>query len=149
MKFKIIQNCDYVQGYLRYGHLEGEIEVESKEYDVYTQVYTEGKFSGFELLRVSSVEFISLDHVHSMHELYPPFLATHSELCKFSKNVLEHRLNHLDLRIDQFATYYYNEIYPNILTEEGIVLDEDLLMDEVCTFIEQLELLIHLHRRSH
>lgn len=31
MKFKIIQNCDYVQGYLRYGHLEGEIEVESKE----------------------------------------------------------------------------------------------------------------------
>lgn len=31
MKFKISQNCDYANGYLRYGHLEGIIETESKE----------------------------------------------------------------------------------------------------------------------
>lgn len=31
MKFKISQDCDYAEGYLRYGHLEGIIEVESKE----------------------------------------------------------------------------------------------------------------------
>ncbi len=31
MKFRISQDCDYVNGYLRYGHLEGEIEVNSKE----------------------------------------------------------------------------------------------------------------------
>lgn len=123
-----------------------KIEVNNQEYDVYTQVYTEGKFVGFELMRVSSVEFISLDHVHSMHELYPTFLITHPELNKFSDNVLKHRLNHLDMRIDQFATYYYNEIYPNIVVEDGIVLDENLLMDDVCAFIEQLELLI-IHKK--
>lgn len=123
-----------------------KIEVDSKEYDVYTQVYTEGKLVGFELLRVSSVEFISLDHVHSMHELYPAFLTEHKELHKFSDNVLKHRLNHLDMRIDQFATYYYNEIYPNIVAEDGIVLDENRLMDDVCAFIKQLELLI-IHKK--
>ena len=31
MKFKISQDCDYAEGYLRYGHLEGIIEAESKE----------------------------------------------------------------------------------------------------------------------
>ena len=41
-----------------------KIEVASKEYDVYTQVYTEGKFIGFELLRVSSVEFIIIQLWH-------------------------------------------------------------------------------------
>ena len=123
-----------------------KIEVDSKEYDVYTQVYTEGKFIGFELLRVSSVEFISLDHVHSMHELYPAFLNTHPELQKFSDNVLKHRLNHLAMRIDQFATYYYNDIYPKIMTEDGVVLDENQLMDDVSAFVEQLELLI-IHKK--
>jgi hypothetical protein len=119
-----------------------KIEVGGKEYDVYTQAYVEGKFVGFELLRVNSVELVSLDHVQSMHELYPPFLTTHHELCKFSMNVLKHRLNHLDMRIDQFATYYFNKIYPEIATEEGVVIDETLLMDEVSELIEQLELLI-------
>ncbi len=123
-----------------------KIEVDSKEYDVYTQVYTEGKFVGFELLRVSSVEFISLDHVHSMHELYPPFLITHPELHKLSDNVIKHRLHYLDMRIDQFATYYYNEVYPNIAADDGIVLDENLLMDDVCEFIELLELMI-IHKK--
>lgn len=31
MKFKISQDCDYAEGFLRYGHLEGIIEAESKE----------------------------------------------------------------------------------------------------------------------
>ena len=31
MKFRISQDCDYVMGYLRYGHLEGEIEADSLE----------------------------------------------------------------------------------------------------------------------
>lgn len=123
-----------------------KIEVGGKEYDLYTQVYLDGKFVGFELLRVSSVEFISLDHVRSMHELYPPFLINHLELHRFSDSVLRHRLNHLDMRIDQFATYYYNEIYPNIAVEDGVVLDENILMDDVCTFIKQLELLI-IHKK--
>lgn len=123
-----------------------KIEVNGKEYDVYTQVYIEGKFVGFEILRVSSVEFISLDHVYSMHKLYPPFIDSHQELCKFSSSVLKHRLQHLDMRLDQFATYYYNEIYPNIAVEDGIVLDENLLMDDVCAFIKQLELLI-IHKK--
>jgi hypothetical protein len=123
-----------------------KIEVDGKEYDVYTQVYNEGKFVGFENLRVSSVEFISLDHIHSMHELYPTFLKSHIELQKFSDSVLKHRLHSLDMRIDQFATYYYNCIYPNIASDDGIVLDENLLIDDVCEFIEQLELLI-IHKK--
>ena len=31
MKFKVIQEADYVIGHLRYGHREGIIEAESKE----------------------------------------------------------------------------------------------------------------------
>jgi len=31
MKFKVTQDCSYANGYLRYGHLEGIIEVESRE----------------------------------------------------------------------------------------------------------------------
>ena len=31
MKFKVIQESDYVIGHLRYGHREGIIEAESKE----------------------------------------------------------------------------------------------------------------------
>ena len=123
-----------------------KIEVGGKEYDVYTQVYTEGKFVGFERLCVGSVEFISLDHVRSMHELYPTFLLTHAELEKFSQNVLKHRLKHLDMRTDQFATYYYNKIYPTIAVDDRTVLDEQLLMDEVCEFIKKLELLI-IHKK--
>lgn len=119
-----------------------KIEVCGKEYDVYTQVYVEGKFAGFELLRVNSVELISLDHIHSMHELYPAFLTTHQELLKFSQNILKHRLDHRDMRIDRFATHYYNKIYPNIAIDDGIVINEDILIDEVCEFIEKLELLI-------
>ena len=80
-----------------------------------------------------------------MHELYPSFLDEHNELKKLSDNVLKHRREHLDMRYDQFATYYYNEIYPDISTEEGVVIDENRLMDEVCEFIEQLELII-LHK---
>lgn len=119
-----------------------KIEVKGKEYNVYTQIYIEGKFAGFELLRVGSIELVSLDHIRSMHELYPPFLCSHKELRKLSDNVLKHRLNHLDMRIDQFATYYYNEIYsPNAIEEIGVI-EENLLMDEVCEFIGQLELLI-------
>ncbi len=30
-KFRVTKECDYVQGYLRYGHLEGVFEAESKE----------------------------------------------------------------------------------------------------------------------
>lgn len=119
-----------------------KIEYKSKEYDVYTQVYTDGKFAGYELLRVSSVKHISLDHVHSMHELYPPFLATHPELKKFSDNVLKHRKKHLDMRMDKFATYYFNKVYPRIATDEGVIIDETVLMDDVCEFIDKLELLI-------
>ena len=119
-----------------------KIEVKGKEYNVYTQIYVEGKFAGFELLRVGSIELVSLDHIRSMHELYPPFLCTHKELRKLSDNVLKHRSNHRDMRIDQFATYYYNEIYSQNLTEEIGVIEENLLMDEVCEFIGQLELLI-------
>ena len=119
-----------------------KIEVCGKEYDVYTQVYVEGKFTGFELLRVNSVELISLDHIHSMHELYPTFLTTHPEIFKLSQNILKHRLDHRDMRIDQFATHYYNKIYPNIAIDDRIVINENILIDEVCKFIEKLELLI-------
>ena len=31
MKVKIYKDCDYVQGHLRYGHFEREIEVDSLE----------------------------------------------------------------------------------------------------------------------
>lgn len=30
-KFRVTQDLDYVMGHLRYGHLEGEFEAESKE----------------------------------------------------------------------------------------------------------------------
>lgn len=45
----------------------------------------------------------------------------------------------------QFATHYYNKIYQNIAADEGIVIDENLVMDDVCEFIEKLELVI-LHK---
>lgn len=121
------------------------IEVKGKEYNVYTKVYVKGEFVGFEPLRVSSVSLISLDHVRSMHELYPAFLDDHKELKKLSDNVLNHRRVNLDMRQDKFATYYYNEIYSKLFVDEGITIDENLLMDEVCEFIEQLELII-LHK---
>ncbi len=123
-----------------------KIEVDGKEYDVYTQVFSEGKFIGFELLRVNSVAHISLDHVRSMHELYSPFLTTHHELSKFSENVLKHRLDNRDMRMDKFATYYYNEIYPEIKTIDGVDLDEKRLIEDVAEFIDQLELLI-IHKK--
>jgi hypothetical protein len=122
-----------------------KIEVKGTEYDVYTQVYVKGKFIGYELLRVSSVALVSLDHVRSMHELYPSFLDEHNELKKLSDNVLKHRRVHSDMNNSQFATHYYNEIYQNISADEGIVIDENLLMDDVCEFIEKLELII-LHK---
>jgi hypothetical protein len=50
-----------------------------------------------------------------------------------------------DASIAQFATYYYNNIYQNISADEGIVIDENLVMDDVCEFIEKLELII-LHK---
>jgi len=31
MKFKVSQDCDYVMGHLRYGHLECEVEANSEE----------------------------------------------------------------------------------------------------------------------
>ena len=31
MRFFVNQDCDYVIGHLRYGHLEGEVNVESEE----------------------------------------------------------------------------------------------------------------------
>ena len=123
-----------------------KIEVGGKEYDVYTQVFSAGKFAGFELLRVNSVAHISLDHVRSMHELYSPFLTTHPELSKFSENVLKHRLDKRDMRMDEFATYYYNEIYPEIRTNDGVDLNEKLLIDDVAEFIDQLDLLI-IHKK--
>ena len=122
-----------------------KIEVKGTEYDVYTQVYVKGKFMGYELLRVGSVALVSLDHVRSMHELYPSFLDEHVELKKLSDNVLKHRRVHSDMNNSQFATHYYNEIYQNISADEGIVIDENLLMDDVCEFIEKLELII-LHK---
>ena len=30
-KFRVTQECDYVQGHLRYGHMEGIIEADSLE----------------------------------------------------------------------------------------------------------------------
>ena len=30
MKFKVTQECDYVQGHLRYGHYEGIVEVKAE-----------------------------------------------------------------------------------------------------------------------
>ena len=45
----------------------------------------------------------------------------------------------------QFATHYYNKIYQNISADEGIVIDENLVMDDVCEFIAKLELII-LHK---
>ncbi len=31
MKFKVSQECDYVMGHLRYGHLEGVVDVKDEE----------------------------------------------------------------------------------------------------------------------
>jgi hypothetical protein len=31
MKFKVSQKCDYVMGHLRYGHLEGVVDVKDEE----------------------------------------------------------------------------------------------------------------------
>ena len=93
-------------------------------------------------LRVNSIGLVSLDHIRPMHDLYPGFIATHSELRKLSDNVLKHRMRHLDMRMDKFATYYYNDIYPKLLITDGVNIDESLLMDEVCEFIKKLELLI-------
>ena len=40
-KFRVTQECDYVQGHLRYGHMEGIIEADSLE-DAKRKVEEEG-----------------------------------------------------------------------------------------------------------
>lgn len=119
-----------------------KIEVKGKEYDVYTQVYVKGNFVGFELLRVDSVRLISLDHVHSVHEIYPEFLDSHDELHKLSKNMIKHRRKFPEMRNDEFAKLYFKTIYPDVESKEGVSIDNNLLIDQAIEFIEKLELLI-------
>lgn len=47
-KFKVIKKCNYVQGYLRYGHLEGVFEAESKE--EVEKMFADGCFDDLDLI---------------------------------------------------------------------------------------------------
>lgn len=68
-KYNVIIGCDYVQGYLRYGHLEGVVEATSAEeakaialaeHDYFDLVVDDYSVNGYEIdksdIEVSEVE---------------------------------------------------------------------------------------------
>ncbi len=116
-----------------------KIEVKGKQHDVYTEVWTKGTFIGYELLRVSSVKYISLDHVVSIHSELKIFIDAHVEYRKFSDDVIKHRQASRDIDISRFSSDYFELSYKNLS------VNEDVLIDEVIEFIDHLELLI-LHK---
>lgn len=116
-----------------------KIEVKGKEYDVYTEVWKDLKFVGYELLRVNSVKYISLDHMVSVHSELIPFIETHSELEKFSKHVMDHKQIAPDMTVADFSSNYFNSHYGELS------VDEEILLDQISEFVDKLELLI-LHK---
>ena len=116
-----------------------KIEVKGKEYDVYTEIYSKGKFIGYEPIRVDSFALLSLDHVLPVHSELQKFLPTHSEFKKFSDNIISYKESCPEMTIAQFSTDYFEKVYPSLS------VDESILMDEIRTFIDSLELTI-LHR---
>ncbi len=116
-----------------------KIEVKGKEYDVYTEVWTDHKIVGYELLRVSSVRYISLDHMVSVHSKLIPFIDMRGELEKFSKHVMSYKRTVPDMTVSDFSSAYYNSHYGELS------VDEMVLLDQILEFIDMLELLI-LHK---
>ena len=116
-----------------------KVEIKGKEYDVYTEVWKDLKFVGYELLRVSSVKYISLDHMVSVHSELIPFMDAHSEFGKFSKHVIDHRQAAPDMTVSDFSSTYFNSYYGELS------VDEELLLNQIAKFIDKLELLI-LHK---
>lgn len=113
-----------------------KIEVKGKEYDVYTEVWKGLKFVGYEFLRVSSVRYISLDHMVSVHSELVPFIVTHGELEKFSNHVMDHKQAAPDMTVSDFSSTYYNSHYGELS------VDESVLLDQISEFVDKLELLI-------
>ena len=122
---------------------DGYVKIESggKTYDLYTAVYKKGKLKGYELFCVDSVNNISLDHIRPVHSELPNFLADHEVYRKFSESVQEHKSKNPGMTVVALAADYFVSEYPKLKSE----LDENILLDEICAFIDSLQL-VALHR---
>lgn len=121
-----------------------KIEGKGKLHDVYTAVYEKGALVGYERFCVDSVELISLDHNLPMHSELKSFLAAHAVYRAFSDSVREHKSKHPEIKgVSARATDYFKNVYPTFKVNEK--LDENILLDEICAFIDSLQLVV-LHR---
>lgn len=66
-KFKVTQEANYVSGYLKYGHLEGVIEADSKE-DALNKLHNEG-YTDFLELVVDDYEVYDADFEDNEFEI--------------------------------------------------------------------------------
>ena len=120
---------------------DGYVKIEGKgeTHYVYTAVYDKGALVGYKRFCVDSVELISLDHILPVHSELLNFLAAHAVYCTFSDSVLTHKTAHPGMRVPALATDYFENVYP------ALGLDENILLDEICAFIDSLQL-VALHR---
>lgn len=115
------------------------MEVKGKEYDIYTEIWKNKKLVGYDKLRVSSIRYISLDHVVSVHSKLTEFLKTHPEFSALSNHVMNYKNNSRDTSASDFSVYYFNNHYSELS------VDESVMLDEIAEFINKLELSI-LHK---
>ena len=116
-----------------------KIEVKGKEYDVYTEIYSKGKFIGYEPIRVDSFALLSLDHVLPVHSELQGFLVNHDEFRKLSDSVIAYKQANSKTTLTQFSNDYFEKVY------FSLTVNEVVLIDEIRAFIDSLELTI-LHR---
>ena len=116
-----------------------KIDVKGKEYDVYTEVYSKGKFVGYERIRVDSFALLSLDHILPIHSELQGFLKNHEEFRKFSDSVISYKIHCPGMTVTQFSNAYFETVYSEL------TVNESTLIDEIGAFIDTLELAI-LHR---
>lgn len=116
-----------------------KIEAKGKIHDVHTAVYEKGALVGYKPFCVDSVELISLDHILPVHSELLNFLAAHDVYRTFSDSVLKHKTEHLGMKVPALANDYFENVY------HTLELDENILLDEICKFIDSLQL-VALHR---
>lgn len=116
-----------------------KVEGKGKTHDIYTAVYKKGVFVGYERFCVDSVELISLDHILPVHSELLSFIASHPVYRAFSDSVQTHKSANPGMTASDLAIDYYKTVYPTL------GLNETTLLDEICAFIDSLQL-VALHR---
>lgn len=115
------------------------IEGAGRTHYIYTAVYDKGVLTGYKRFCVDSVDLISLDHILPVHTELQSFLSDHAVYRAFSDSVRTHKNSHPGMRVPDLATDYFKNVYP------ALGLDETTLLDEICAFIDSLQL-VALHR---